>query len=88
VEPIRFGVTVSVYSGGGLLVEDVLEGHAGQRGGLRRGDVILALNGRAVTTLQEYSDAVDTAGRMMLVTLRRTGSANPITIAVPMPMPE
>lgn len=86
-EPIRFGVQAADNNGSGVIVERVFEDHAGHKAGLKRGDVILAINGKKVATEQEYSDAVDASGKTMLLMLRKAEAGNVVTIAVELPMP-
>jgi len=42
----------------GALVEQVLEGHAADRAGIRHGDVIVAVNGRRVDTTRDLIDTI------------------------------
>ncbi len=46
------------YTGEGVKIGSVIEGSAGDKAGLKAGDVIVALNGQKVTNLKEYSDAL------------------------------
>ena len=85
VEQVRFGVQAADNDGNGVIVEQVFEGYAGHKAGLRRGDVILAINGKKVATEKEYSDAVDASGKTMLLMVRKAGAGNIVTIAVELP---
>jgi WD40 repeat protein len=87
-EQIRFGVQAAENNGDGMLVERVFPGYAGEKAGLKRGDVILAINGKAIKTEQEYSDAVDASGKTMLLMLRKAGARNVVTIGVELPVPQ
>jgi aminopeptidase N len=44
------------YSGEGVRLSGVNPGSPAERAGLREGDVLIAVNGRAVNTLREYAD--------------------------------
>ncbi len=44
------------YRGKGIKIGSVIEGSAGEKAGLKAGDVIIALNDKTVDTLKQYSD--------------------------------
>jgi len=46
------------YTGGGVKIATVIEGSPGEKAGLLAGDIIHEVNGEAVTTLMEYSNAL------------------------------
>ena len=46
------------YTGEGVKIGSVIEGSAGEKAGLKAGDVITALNNVKVTNLKEYSDVL------------------------------
>ncbi len=79
-QPIRFGVSASVNKGGGILVVDTIAGLAGEKAGLKKGDVILEIDGKKLATLQNYSDAVDAAKETMRMTVQRAGASEAVTL--------
>jgi len=46
------------YTGNGVKIGSVIEGSAGEKAGLQAGDVIIALDGKKVNNLKEYSVAL------------------------------
>jgi serine protease Do len=68
---------------GGLLVERSAD--AAQRAGLLRGDIILSVNGRSVSTLQEFHGQLAAAGKGATVALlvRREGSRQLLPLRLP-----
>jgi serine protease Do len=67
----------------GVLVRDVEPGSNAQRAGVGRGDIILQVNRRSVTTPQEASralNAVPSGGTAFLLVLQRDGQERFITI--------
>jgi len=60
----------------GLVATQVEPGTAGDKAGIRRGDVILSLDGQAIETLTQFETALDTARTNHLARLRvRRGTA-------------
>jgi len=60
--------------GGGVLVSDVYQNSPADRAGVKRGDVVLAVEGTSVTTLSDYQDALaefTTGDRITLKLFRR-----------------
>jgi serine protease Do len=68
---------------GGLMVER--PGGAGERAGLARGDLILSVNGAAVSTLQEFQRLLERAGKGATVALlvQREGIRQFLPLRVP-----
>ena len=61
--------------GGGVLVSDVYQNSPADRAGVKRGDVVLAVEGTSVTTLSDYQDALaefTTGDRITLKLFRRS----------------
>jgi serine protease Do len=54
----------------GLVVESVAEGPAAQAG-IQRGDVILAINGASVTSVEQLRDQVDRGGKNIAMLVKR-----------------
>ena len=75
----RFGVRAVAENGGGIRVTELIPGSPGERSGLDVGDVILEINGKAVNTEQEYSDAVDASPKQMRLKLKNSRNGNIIT---------
>jgi S1-C subfamily serine protease len=71
-------------AGGGLLVTGVEPGSPAERGGIFLGDVILALDGQAVTDLGDLLAflAEDRAGKSVAVKVLRTGSVRELPVSV------
>jgi serine protease Do/serine protease DegQ len=55
----------------GVIVEDIKANSPAQRGGLRPGDVVVAVNRRAVTSLGELRQSVDPDGGRVLLNIQR-----------------
>jgi len=70
-----FGVKAIENSGNGVKVTEVVAGLPGQKSGFEVNDVILEINGVKITNEKEYSDAIDSAGKVsrMKVLCGRTG---------------
>lgn len=74
---VSFGLVPDYAHGGaGVRAESVVPGSPAQRAGLQAGDVVLALDGRAITGLSQFSDVLKTfeAGQRIRTQVRR-GSA-------------
>ena len=73
-EPV-FGVKAVENNGNGVKVTEVVTDLPGQKAGFEVNDVILEINGVKITSEQEYSDAIDRAGKVarMVVLCGRTG---------------
>jgi membrane-associated protease RseP (regulator of RpoE activity) len=73
-EPV-FGVKAIENNGNGVKVTEVIAGLPGQKSGFEVNDVILEINGMKITSEQEYSDAIDRAGKVarMKVLCGKTG---------------
>jgi Zn-dependent M28 family amino/carboxypeptidase len=66
----------------GLLVEAVIDGGPGDRGGLKAGDVIVDIAGREVKNIQTYMDAMalQQGGRVIQVLVLRKGKKLPLKV--------
>ena len=67
--------SLSRYFGGGdaagLLVSQVFAGKPAERSGLRRGDVIIQVEGRKVSTVESFEKEFLNRGREMNISVRR-----------------
>src|ERR1043165_4362609 len=70
---------LGVKQGPGVLVYQVQAGSGADRAGLRRGDVITALNGTAVTDANSFRNAIagPAPGTQGTLTVKRNGSEQP-----------
>ena len=64
----------------GLLVRVVEEGSPADTAGIRQGDLIVAVNGTAVTTADDLFEAMDASGNELLVTVVRGTDESDITV--------
>ena len=73
-EPV-FGVKAIENSGNGVKVTEVVAGMPGQKSGFEVNDIILEINGVKITSEKEYSDTIDSAGKVarMKVLCGKTG---------------
>ena len=73
-EPV-FGVKAVENNGNGVKVTEVVANLPGQKAGFEINDIILEINGAKITSEQEYSDAIDRAGKVarMVVLCGKTG---------------
>jgi len=70
-----FGVKAIENNGNGVKVTEVVAGLPGQKSGFEVNDVILEINGVKISSEKEYSDAIDSAGKVtrMKILCGRTG---------------
>ena len=63
------------YAGEGILIGTVMPGSAGEKAGLKKGDIIIALNGKQVNDLKAYSDELSKyqPGDKVTLTVKRNG---------------
>ena len=59
--------------GKGVLVDGVIEGKSATKAGIKEGDVIVAFDGKPITTIFEYKDALSLyrSGDKVKVTIKR-----------------
>ena len=69
VQPLDPDLAESLGAGGvtGVLVSSVLQGGPAGRAGLRRGDIVRAVDGRPVLTLAAYREASDNGAKSLTV---------------------
>lgn len=71
------GLIVEEFEEGGVVVAEVLRGSPAAGAGIRRGDVIVSINRKKVSTGADYSRAVQQAGRGgNIIILARRGDAS------------
>jgi len=71
------GLMVEEFEDGGVAVVDVLRGSPAAEAGIRRGDVIVAINRKKVSTGTDYRRAIQQAGRGgNIIVLARRGDAS------------
>jgi serine protease Do len=89
----RLGITVSALTeeqmteqnvGGGVLVTQIVNGPA-SRAGLRRGDIILSIDGDTVKSVKHFNGKVDElpAGKTVPLLVQRGGSPTFLAVKVP-----
>ncbi|MDR2441081.1 MAG: PDZ domain-containing protein [Planctomycetaceae bacterium] len=84
---IKIGVRVVDNKGDGVLITQVLPGFPGARAGLEKGDVLLSINGKKITSEKEYSDAVDAADRGMKLEVRNKNGGHATTVIIQLTAP-
>lgn len=62
-----------IYEGTGFCVGTVIKGRPGHKAGMQDGDIVVQINDRPITTIEEYMEALGelTAGEIVWVTVRR-----------------
>lgn len=66
--------------GQGLLVSDVTSGSRGDRGGLRRGDIIVEINGKAAENLTDLEAALALSGKGPVLRVLRDGARRTVIL--------
>ena len=70
-----------------MKVTEVVEGGVAEKAGIKPGDVIVKVNGKAVATREEYGEAMQDAGREVPVVVKRDGQEVEVKLAFPAPQP-
>jgi S1-C subfamily serine protease len=70
-----------------MKVTEVIEGGVAQKAGIKLGDVLVKVNGKAVTTREEYMEAMQAAGREFPIVVKRDGQEVELKLAFPAPQP-
>jgi putative serine protease PepD len=75
-------VFLAPSSTGGATVQRVTAGAPADQAGLRQGDVITAVNAKAITSTDQFIGAVDTysPGATITVTIKRGGQTKDINV--------
>jgi S1-C subfamily serine protease len=81
----RFGLTVSSLPEDtpGVVVSDVKSGSVAEAGGLRVGDIIQEVNGKAVTNLADYEYAMRDVDTMVMFLINRKGEHSYVALEGP-----
>jgi C-terminal processing protease CtpA/Prc len=66
-----------------MQVIGLIKGYAGERAGLRRGDVILEFNGRPTTDIDTNTLVVEYKKRLLTLKVQRKGVVKPFLVTVP-----
>jgi S1-C subfamily serine protease len=76
------GVSLSGVSAGGAEVAQVSPGTPGAAAGLKSGDLVTAVNGKAVTTTDQFIATVDNyaPGQTVTLTVKRGGQTQNIKV--------
>jgi serine protease Do len=84
VEAESLGTQLAVYFGvkEGVLVRSVLDNTPAQKAGVKAGDVIVKVEGMAVTSPSELSSAVRTANTKKTYSIELTRDRKPVTVNV------
>ena len=68
-----------------MKVTEVVEGGPAEKAGIKPGDVLLKVAGKAVANREEYVEAMQAAGREFTVTVKRDGQEVEVKLAFPAP---
>ncbi len=85
--PVRHsyvGVELNGHSSGGAQVSSVQAGSPGQHAGLQPGDIVTAVNGKSITTTEQFIATVDTysPGQTITLTVTRGGQTKQIKLTL------
>lgn len=74
----------SAAFGDGALIQEIVSGGAADQAGLKRGDVVTAVNGRTIRQATELTAAVRqaAAGEEVTLTIERSGSTQDVTVTL------
>jgi carboxypeptidase Q len=70
-----------------MKVTEVIEGGVAEKAGIKLGDVLVKVNGKAVATREEYMEAMQAAGREFPIVVKRDGQEVELKLAFPAPQP-
>src|SRR5690606_16432841 len=73
---------LKLSSKNGVLLSEVRSGGPGSKGGLRRGDVVVKVNGQAVTSTGQFRNLIASSGAGKRVTLEVLRDGKPVSVAV------
>ena len=81
-QEIRLGISGIENKGDGVLITQVMEGFVGHRANLQSGDVIIAIDGKQLTSLRDYADAVAKVGGKAEMIVRKADSNTLVTVTL------
>src|SRR5262249_13336613 len=81
----------------GLLIQKVIDGTPAEQAGLQRGDLILKVDGRLITSQADFTSVINTSGRQVVLVIKKGTSGRlgrvgldlvgPSTMGAPAPRP-
>jgi putative serine protease PepD len=86
-QPVRHayvGVSLNPDSTGGAQVETIAAGSPASKGGLQVGDLVTAINGKSISSTQQFIETVDAyaPGQSVTLTVKRGGSTQNIKLTL------
>ncbi|MDN7136977.1 DegQ family serine endoprotease [Pseudidiomarina sp. 1ASP75-14] len=75
LHPALEGATLAANDGGGVLITELVEGSIAARYGLRKDDIIMAVNRQPVSSVSELRTALDTARGVIALNIQRGNSS-------------
>ena len=78
------GVFLNGSSTGGAQITSVQSGSPAATAGLQQGDLVTAINGKAITSTQQFIETVDTysPGQTITLTVKRGGSTSGVKLTL------
>jgi putative serine protease PepD len=78
------GVFLNASSSGGAQISSVQAGSPASSAGLHQGDVVTAIDGKAITSTQQFIETVDTyaPGQTITLTVKRGGSTSSVKLTL------
>jgi carboxypeptidase Q len=71
-----------------MKITEVVPDGVAEKAGVKIGDVLVKVNGKAVATREEYMEAMQTAGREFPIVVKRDGKEVELKLAFPAPQPQ
>jgi len=70
-----------------MKVSEIIDGGVAQKAGIKVGDVLIKVNGKAVASREEYVEAMQAAGQDFPITVKRDGQEVELKLTFPAPQP-